>query len=101
MKIILNEKQEQILKKEALKEAVGFGFSIEYMKRLPSLKKRYEYCVEYLGKPVGRGSSRVVFQYNDDIVIKLALNGKGIAQNEAEYDKLCDYSLDVFPKVYH
>ena len=43
MKIILNEKQEQIFKKEALKEAVGFGFSIEYMKRLTSLKKRYEY----------------------------------------------------------
>ena len=53
-----------------------------------------------MGKPVGRGSSRVVFQYDDNIVIKLALNGKGIAQNEAEYDKLCDYSLDVFPKVY-
>ena len=100
MKIILNENQEQILKKEAIKEAVGFGFSIEYMKRLPSLKKRYDYCVEYLGKPVGRGSSRVVFQYDDNIVLKLALNGKGLAQNEVEYDKFSDWSVDVFPKVF-
>ena len=101
MKIILSEKQEEILKNETIKEAVGFGFSIEYMKNIKSLKGRYEYCKQFLGNPVGRGSSRVVFQYDDNIVIKLALNGKGIAQNEAEYDKLCDYSLDVFPKVYN
>ena len=101
MKIILNERQEEILKNETIKEAVGFGFSIEYMKNIKSLKGRYEYCKQFLGNPVGRGSSRVVFQYDDNIVIKLALNGKGIAQNEAEYYKLCDSLLDVFPKVYN
>lgn len=100
MKIILNEKQEKIIKKEAIKEAVGFGFSIEYMKQIKSLKGRYEYCKEFLGSPIGRGSSRVVFQYDDNFVLKLALNGKGLAQNEAEYEKFSDWSVDVFPKVY-
>lgn len=100
MKIILNEKQEKILRKEVIKEAVSFGFSIEYMKQIRSLKKRYEYCKKFLGNPIGRGSSRVVFQYDDNIVIKLALNAKGIAQNEVEYYKFNDWSVDVFPRVY-
>lgn len=101
MKIIISEKQEEILKREALKEGVQPGFSIEYMRNIRSLKGRYEYCKQYLGEPIGRGSSRVVFQYDDNIVIKLALNAKGLSQNEVEYDKFSDYSLDVFPKVYH
>lgn len=100
MKIILSEKQEEILKNETLKEAVGFGFSIEYMKQIRSLKGRYEYCKQFLGNPIGRGSSRVVFQYDDNIVIKLALNSKGLAQNKVEYETLCDKMLEIFPKLY-
>ena len=101
MIIKINDKQEDIIKNEIIKEAVGFGFSIEYMKQIRSLKGRYEYCKQFLGNPIGRGSSRVVFQYDDNIVIKLALNSKGIGQNEVEYDKFSDYSTDVFPKIYN
>lgn len=99
MKIILTERQEDIIKNEILKEAAGFGFSIEYMKQLSSLKARYQYCKELLGEPIGRGSSRVVFQYDDNWVIKLAINGKGIAQNEAECDFSKEWFVDITPKV--
>ena len=99
MKIILTEKQEEIIKREMLKEAVGFGFSIEYMKQLGSLKARYQYCKQFLGNPIGRGSSRVVFQYDDQWVIKLALNGKGIAQNEAECDFSKEWFVNITPNV--
>ena len=100
MKIIINEKQEQILKNEILKEAIGFGFSIEYMRKLSSFKKRYEYCKQFLGNPIGRGTSRIIFQYNDQWVIKLALNRKGIAQNQEEYQFCNDFFVSVTPKVY-
>ena len=100
MIIKINDRQEDIIKNEIIKEAVGFGFSIEYMKQIRSLKGRYEYCKKFLGNPIGRGSSRVVFQYDDHWVIKLALNSKGIGQNEVEYDKFSDWSVEVFPKVY-
>ncbi len=101
MQIIINERQEEILKKMMLKEAVGFGFSIEYMRQLTSFKKRYEYCKQFLGNPIGRGSSRIIFQYNDSWVIKLALNNKGLAQNEEEYQFCNNYDIDVTPKIYN
>lgn len=100
MKILINEKQIKLIKDEIIKEAVGFGFSIEYLKQLTSLKKRYDYCKQFLGNPIGRGSSRIVFQYDDNIVIKLALNKAGLAQNEEEYRYLDDNFINVFPKSY-
>jgi hypothetical protein len=66
-----------------------------------SFKGRVQYCQQHLGKPIGRGSSRVVFQIDDDKVLKLALNNKGIAQNELEGRE--DYvkdSYDIFPNVF-
>lgn len=99
MKILINEKQERLLHKCFLKEAMGENFSFEELKSIGSFKGRYEYCVRTLGPTQGRGSSRVVFQLSDDKVLKLALNQKGIAQNEAE----CDWgvqSYDVVPEIF-
>lgn len=69
-----------------LNEAAMDGFSLEELKSIGSFKNRYNYCVQMCGKPIGRGSSRVVFQLDDEKVLKLAFNRKGVAQNEAESD---------------
>lgn len=100
MKILINEKQERLLHKCFLKEAMGENFSFEELKSIKSFKGRFDYCVRTLGPTQGRGSSRVVFQLSDDKVLKLALNQKGIAQNEAE----CDWgvqSYDVVPEIFN
>lgn len=97
-KIIINEHQEKIVVNEAMKQ----GFSIDMLYSLPSFSKKIQYCTQMLGKPIGRGSSRAVFQIDDETVLKLAINPKGIAQNEQEgqQDWYRD-DLGVTPKVYH
>jgi hypothetical protein len=100
MKILITEKQEQLLHKFMLKEAMGDNFSFEELKSIGSFRGRYNYCLKTLGPTQGRGSSRVIFQLSDNKVLKLALNNKGIAQNEAE----CDWgvqSYDVVPEIYN
>jgi hypothetical protein len=99
MKIIINEQQEKILHYFLIKEAQNEVFSFEYLKNIKNFKGRYEYCLKNLGPTQGRGSSRVIFQLSDNKVLKLALNQKGIAQNEAE----CDWGVqtyDVVPEIY-
>lgn len=98
MKLIVTEKQEKLLIKEAMMQ----GFSIDTLYSLPTFNSKIKYCKQMLGKPIGKGSSRMVFQIDDETVLKLAINNKGIAQNEQEGQK--DWYLDmlgVTPKVYH
>lgn len=96
-KIIISESSVKLLN-----EAMLNGFSIDALRSLPSFKKRVDYCKQYLGNPVGAGSSRVVFQIDDETVLKLAKNNKGIAQNESEYYKGNDWYIShVFPNVYN
>lgn len=71
-------------------EAQDDSFSFKELSNITSFRGRYNYCVQHLGKPIGKGSSRAVFQISDEKVLKLAYNEKGIAQNCAE----CDYYLD-------
>jgi hypothetical protein len=61
------------------------NFSIETLKSLPSFNKKVKYAQEHLGK-VGAGSARIVFVADNDTVIKLAKNPKGLAQNDLEID---------------
>ena len=100
MKIIINEHQETILHKQLLKEAMSDRFSFTELKNIRSFKGRYQYCLRTLGPTQGRGSSRVIFQLSDEKILKLALNKKGIAQNEVE----CDWGIqkyDVVPEIYN
>ena len=100
MKIIISEKQEKILKNHLLKEAMGDSFSFDELKNIHSFNGRYNYCLQHLGPTQGSGSSRVIFQLNDNKVLKLSKNKKGIAQNEAE----CDWGLqsyDVVPEIFN
>jgi hypothetical protein len=49
-------------------------------------EKQYEYCCKYLGEPFANGSSRIVFQLDDNLVLKLAMGYQGFIQNETEYN---------------
>lgn len=47
--------------------------------------------LENLGDFIGNGSSRAVYEYNDDYVVKVALDKKGQFQNNAEVKKYRKY----------
>ncbi len=60
-------------------------FSMEKLKSLPHYSKRLEYVQSHLQK-IASGSARTIFKVDDEKVLKVAKNAKGIAQNEAEAD---------------
>lgn len=96
MKIRINESQYKLF------EAAKDGFSLDKLNGL-SYNKKVAYCKSFLGNPIGNGSSRMVFQIDDEKVLKLARNVKGIAQNEAECSTLNDYyknKYSLFPKIF-
>jgi hypothetical protein len=98
MKIIINEHQEKLLK-SAIQEAMDDSFDYNELKSIRNLRGRYNYCKQHLGAPIGKGCGRVVFQIDDEKVLKLAYNKFGVAQNEHE----CDWGLqrwDVTPNLY-
>ena len=59
------------------------------------------YCREMLGEPIGNGSSRIVFQIDDETVLKLAKNNAGIAQNMEEIKIGLNSGLEFVPKVFN
>lgn len=97
---LLNEIVHKTVKKY-LNEAMSEQFSFETLKSIQSFRGRLKYCAETLGFRIGSGSSRTCFQLDDNRILKLALNAKGIAQNEVE--ARTDYnldSLDIRPEIY-
>ena len=103
MKYILNETQYSslIANKESViinEMAYPESFSMEHFKTLTSFKDRVRYCDDHLIK-IKSGSSRIAYKVDNEKVLKLAKNAKGIAQNEAE----ADYGLDnysIMPKIF-
>lgn len=92
MKIIITESQYNILNSN-LNENYPEHFDMEYFKTLTSFKKRINYCNDNL-KRISSGSSRVVYMIDDEKVLKLAKNRKGLAQNEVEVDYSSEYMLE-------
>jgi hypothetical protein len=80
-----------------LKEAMDDTFDLGTLSSLKSFNQRVKYCQKHIGKNIGRGSSRMTFQLDDEKVLKLAWNEKGIAQNEEEERA---YGDDIFPKIF-
>ena len=72
------------------------NFLAEFPKN-KSFAGRIRYTNEHLGKPIGGGSSRVVYPIDNEKVFKLAKNDKGIAQNEAEIDAR---NIDVIAEIF-
>lgn len=101
MKIHIRETQEQLLRKIIREEITTNPFSFDDLRSLKSLKARMTYCLSKLGKTIGRGSSRAVFNLGDGIVLKLAMNRKGLAQNRVEYENGQDYLCNIIPTVYN
>lgn len=90
--ICITEEQSKMLK-----EAMDDTFDLDELSSLPSYNAKFKYCTQHLGRYIGKGSSRVVFQLDDEKILKLAWNEKGVAQNEEEQRA---YGNDIFPKVY-
>lgn len=74
------------------------GFSFEEFKAIPSFSGRLKYASQHL-KKLASGSSRVVYEVDDDKVLKIAKNKKGLAQNAAESD-WGTQQYDIVARVY-
>jgi hypothetical protein len=102
MKIIIKENQVKLLN-----EAMGSSFSFEELSSKMRPYEMYAYCIEHLGRPIGQGSSRCVFQLTDNHVLKLAFcdfnkcvrNGAGEAQNKVEYERFLKFNSPLLPRV--
>lgn len=95
-RIYITESQKNLL----IKEAQSDTFSYETLASLKSFNARIKYCKQELGFPIGKGTSRMCFQLSDEWILKLAINPKGIVQNEHEATR--DYYKDqmgIFAKV--
>lgn len=88
-----------IVSENQIIEAADNYFSLSELSQIQSFKQRIIYCKNHLGNPIGNGSSRTVFQINDEKVLKLAKNNKGIAQNYNETDRLIQ-SYNIAPKIF-
>jgi hypothetical protein len=89
-----------VLKEALMGEDYPETWNIEEFKKLNSFKDRIKYCSEHLEK-ISSGSSRIVYKIDDEKVLKLAKNKKGLAQNEIEieYGNYYDIS-DIVAKVF-
>jgi len=75
-------------------------FDMEVFKGLNSFNKRIKYCQAKLYR-ISSGSSRIVYRIDDEKVLKLARNQKGLAQNEVEIDHGSEQFLkDVVANVF-
>lgn len=92
--IILNSSQIK-----QLNEAMDDTFSFDELSNIKALSRRIAYCKQHLGNPIGNGSSRMVFQIDDEKVLKLAKNQKGLAQNNVEADWGAQ-NYGVLPNLY-
>lgn len=61
------------------------SFNMEEFKNIRSFAGRVAYCRKHLAR-IAEGSSRMVFRIDDEKVLKLAKNRKGLSQNKAEAD---------------
>jgi len=101
MSKLINESVKKIdIVENMLGENYPASFDKEEFKNLTFIKKRLEYCDTHL-KRISSGSSRTVYRIDDQKVLKLAHNKKGLAQNEVEIRYSEDADLDnIVAKVF-
>ena len=86
--------------REIIEEEYPSSFDMDFFKSLSSFRSRVEYCKNLLQYIKG-GSSRKVYKINEDKVLKLAFNKKGIAQNKVEVQLGNDSYINyLFTKIY-
>ena len=86
--------------KEVLSEEYPKEFSMEQFNSINSYRGKIKYVQSLLPR-ISSGSSRIVYKIDDEKVLKLAKNKKGLAQNEVEGtpDWYRD-SMELFAKVF-
>ncbi len=83
-----------------LDEDYPSNFNMEHFKTLRSFNQRIQYCEQNLQR-ISSGSSRIVYKVDNEKVLKLAKNTKGIAQCEVEIQYGGYYDLDdVVAKIF-
>jgi len=96
----LNEELQRIKEIMQVDEmAYPANFSFEEYGNIRSFAGKLRYAQERLLGKVGAGSGRAVFRVDDEKVLKVAMNAKGVAQNEAESDWGAQ-GYDVIAKVF-
>lgn len=73
-------------------------FSFQALREIKSFSGRLKYITQYLEK-LGSGSARTVFIYDDNSVIKLAKDKRGLAQNNVESDWSMQRGYSVITKI--
>ena len=66
-----------------LEEDYPSSWDVEEFKKLSSFNARIKYCEEHLQR-ISSGSARIAYKIDDQKVLKLAKNKKGLAQNDVE-----------------
>ena len=74
------------------------SFSMEEFKSINSFAQRIRYCNQHLNR-INSGSGRIIYQIDDEKVLKLAKNQKGIAQNGVEAEGYIQ-NYDIVSKVF-
>jgi hypothetical protein len=90
----------KLLRENLVGEDYPSSWNIEEFKSLKSFNARVKYCNEHLSR-ISSGSSRIVYKIDDEKVLKLAKNKRGLAQNEVEieygnYYDISDIVAEVF-----
>ena len=100
MKKLIKALLRESLIEKTLDEDYPSSWNIEEFKKLSSFNQRIQYCKQHL-QQISSGSSRIVYKIDDQKVLKLAKNKKGLAQNEIEasystYEDLSSITARVF-----
>lgn len=75
------------------------SFNFEGFRNIKSFAGKIKYAQQHLLGKVGAGSARAVFKIDNEKVIKVALNKKGIAQNSSESEGF-KQNYDIIARVF-
>lgn len=96
-KLVITESQFSVIKELILNEiAYPEGFDLAIFDQISSFAGRIRYCENRL-KRISQGTGRIVYLLDNDKVLKLAKNRKGIEQNYNEFS--ISNGCDIVAKV--
>jgi len=76
------------------------SFSFDEFDKIQNYSQKIKYATDHLVR-MGSGSSRVIFKIDEEKVLKVAKNVKGLAQNSTEQDySIQDWYGDIVAKVF-
>lgn len=98
-KLSLNQIIKEEFNKFILKEFMQPSFNWDTFKSKQYPKDRCAYCEKHLGTRIGAGSARVVFDYDDEKVLKVS-RGFNNEQNEQEVEVCQKANNPLLPKIF-